>query len=324
MKRHLIFCIKLLVTLVPAYFAYTNIVSNPEFDSSDFANLIANMKAWPLAVAVLCLFASNFTGCLQWKSLLQKQGVDMNYWHLFKLYFIGLFFNNFMPGNVGGDVKKVYDIRVQGGQDTVGAGLTATFFDRFFGLFFMTLLALGVGFMFFVRDPSQRMFVLPSLWCFLGFCVLFAALFSKRIGRVLASIAKKIFPEGIFNRIVRMQDRFQYFRIWSLWGEITVLSAVTQILRILVHYFCGLALGLDIAVSWYFFYIPLVAIISALPISIGGFGPRELLAQSLFARVGVPHLESVVVQLLAYLAGLVVSLLGAFFFLTDGGKKQVK
>ena len=50
---------------------------------------------------------------------------------------------------------------------------------------------------------------------------------------------------------------------------------------------------------------------SALPISIGGFGPREFLAQSLFARAGVPGLESVVIQLLAYFVSLILSLFGA-------------
>jgi hypothetical protein len=65
-----------------------------------------------------------------------------------------------------------------------------------------------------------------------------------------------------------------------------------------------------------------VALVSALPISIGGFGPRELLAQSLFAKAGVPVLESVIVQLLAYLAGLVISLFGAIFFVLDNGKKN--
>ena len=96
-----------------------------------------------------------------------------------------------MPGNVGGDVKKVYDIRMQGGQDTVGAGLTATFFDRFFGLFFITLFALGVGFLFFMHDEEQRAFMWPSLWIFLGFCVLFASMFSRRLGRLLNAILNK-------------------------------------------------------------------------------------------------------------------------------------
>ena len=324
MKRYLVFFLKVFVTVALAYVVFRNIAKTPGFDSGDLGSILSHIKIWPLIVALLCLFLSNFTGCWQWKKLLETQGVRLTYFHVFRLYFVGLFFNNFMPGNVGGDVKKVYDIRVQGGVDSVGAGLTATFFDRLFGFFFLTLLALGVGTLFFIHDPAQRVFVLPSLWTFLGFCVLFATIFSRRIGNGVGKLLALVLPEKITSRFFRMLERFRSFRIWKLWGSLFLLSTVTQILRVLVHYFCGLALGLDIAVSWYFFYIPLVALVSALPISIGGFGPRELLAQSLFARAGVPVLESVIVQLLAYLAGLIVSLLGAIFFLLDNGKKLKK
>ncbi len=322
MKRCLIFLLKIVVTIALAYIVFRNIANTPGFDSNDLEKVLSQIKVWPLFVALLCLLVSNLTGCLQWKTLLKTQGVRLSYFHVLRLYFVGLFFNNFMPGNVGGDVKKVYDIRVQGGVDSVGAGLTATFFDRLFGFFFLTLLALGVGSLFFIHDPEQRAFIIPSLWVFLGFCVLFAAIFSRRIGESLAKLLSLIFPENINTRILRMLERFRSFRIWNLWGKLFVLSTITQVLRVLVHYFCGIALGLDIAVSWYFFYIPLVALVSALPISIGGFGPRELLAQSLFAKAGVPVLESVIVQLLAYLAGLVISLFGAIFFVLDNGKKN--
>ena len=322
MKRCLIFLLKIVVTIALAYIVFRNIANTPGFDSNDLEKVLSQIKVWPLFVALLCLLVSNFTGCLQWKTLLKTQGVRLSYFHVLRLYFVGLFFNNFMPGNVGGDVKKVYDIRVQGGVDSVGAGLTATFFDRLFGFFFLTLLALGVGSLFFIHDPEQRAFIIPSLWVFLGFCVLFAAIFSRRIGESLAKLLALIFPENINTRVLRMLERFRSFRIWNLWGKLFVLSTITQVLRVLVHYFCGIALGLDIAVSWYFFYIPLVALVSALPISIGGFGPRELLAQSLFAKAGVPVLESVIVQLLAYLAGLVISLFGAIFFVLDNGKKN--
>lgn len=322
MKRCLIFLLKIVVTIALAYIVFRNIANTPGFDSNDLEKVLSQIKVWPLFVALLCLLVSNLTGCLQWKTLLKTQGVRLSYFHVLRLYFVGLFFNNFMPGNVGGDVKKVYDIRVQGGVDSVGAGLTATFFDRLFGFFFLTLLALGVGSLFFIHDPEQRAFIIPSLWVFLGFCVLFAAIFSRRIGESLAKLLALIFPENINTWVLRMLERFRSFRIWNLWGKLFVLSTITQVLRVLVHYFCGIALGLDIAVSWYFFYIPLVALVSALPISIGGFGPRELLAQSLFAKAGVPVLESVIVQLLAYLAGLVISLFGAIFFVLDNGKKN--
>ena len=318
LKSTLVFCLKLLVTLIPAYFVYNNIVKAPDWSIDDLYTLFSWNSVLPFALALLCMFLSNFSACLQWKLLLEKQGVKLSYWRLLKLYYVGLFFNNFMPGNVGGDVKKVYDIRMQGGQDTVGAGLTATFFDRLFGLFFITLFAIAVGLLFFMHDAAQRAFMWPSLWIFFGFCVLFASLFSRRLGLLLNKILCRILPEKIGLRLTHMFRRFQSFRTVNLWLAITGLSAVTQSLRIFVHYFCGMAVGVDLTMSWYFYYIPLVAIVSALPISIGGFGPRELLAQSLFARAGVPGLESVVIQLLAYFVSLLLSLFGALGFLLGG------
>ena len=321
LKSLLIFCLKLVVTIVPAYFVYCNIVNDPEWDVSDLYRLFKSDSVVPLFLALLCLAVSNFTACYQWKLLLEKQGVCMSYGKLLKLYHVGLFFNNFMPGNVGGDVKKVYDIRMQGGQDTVGAGFTATVFDRLFGLFFITLFALAVGALFFVHDAEQRAFIWPSVWIFMGFCVLFAALLSRRIGKFFCNLAAKILPEKIETRLLRMFERFQKFRSKKLWMNIICLSTVTQALRIFVHFFCGIAVGVNLSMSWYFYYIPLVAIVSALPISIGGFGPREFLAQSLFARAGVPGLESVVIQLLAYFVSLILSLFGAVVFLM--GQKPV-
>ena len=307
LKSVLIFCLKLVVTIVPAYFVYRNIVMAPDWSIDDLYRLFSTHSIWPLFVALLCLGLSNFTACLQWKLLLEKQNVKLGYGHLLKLYYVGLFFNNFMPGNVGGDAKKVYDIRMQGGQDSVGAGLTATFFDRLYGLFFITLFALAMGLLFFMHDEAQRSFMWPSVWIFLGFCALFAALCSRRLGRLLCKVLTKVFPKKINERLIHMFERFQHFRSAKLLVSINLLSAVTQGLRILVHYFCGIAVGVDLSISWYFYYIPLVAIVSALP-----------LAQSLFARAGVPGLESVVIQLLAYFVSLLLSLFGAFVFLLGG------
>lgn len=323
MKSALVFLLKLVVTVVPAYFVCRNIVMAPDWDVGDLYRLFSADSVLPFVLALVCLLASNFTACLQWKYLLERQGVNLTYGHLLKLYYVGLFFNNFMPGNMGGDVKKIYDIRMQGGQDTVGAGLTATVFDRLLGLFFVTLFALAMGCLFFVHDEVQRSFIWPSVWIFLGFCTLFACLCSRRLGKICCTLMAVCLPKSVEERLSRMFNRFQFFRSSKLWMQVTLLSTITQSLRIFVHYFCGIAVGVDLSISWYFYYIPLVAIVSALPISIGGFGPREFLAQSLFAKAGVASLESVVIQLLAYFVSLVLSLFGAFVFLL-GGKPEVQ
>jgi len=321
LKQHAVFAVKLVVTLVPAYFVYKNIVSAPDWDVGDLFRLFSVDSVKPFVLALVCLAVSNFTACLQWKLLLERQGVHLTYGRLLKLYYVGLFFNNFMPGNVGGDVKKVYDIRMQGGQDSVGAGFTATVFDRLYGLFFVTIFTLAMGALFFAYDDAQRAFLWPSVWIFLGFCTMFAALFSRRLGNLCCLAMSKVLPCRVQERVIHMFNRFRDFRSVKLWIQISLLSVATQSLRILVHYFCGIAVGVALSISWYFYYIPLVAIVSALPISIGGFGPREFLAQSLFARAGVASLESVVIQLLAYFVSLLLSLFGAFAFLL-GGKPE--
>ena len=95
-KSALVFALKLVVTLVPAYFVYRNIVSSPDWDIGDLYRLFSKQSVWPFVLALVCLAASNFTACLQWKLLLERQGVHLSYGHLLKLYYVGLFFNNFI------------------------------------------------------------------------------------------------------------------------------------------------------------------------------------------------------------------------------------
>lgn len=315
------FLLKVVVTLVPAWLVWRNIWSTPGIDGQDFWNLMESIHSGYLVLAVLALLFSYLLGAAQWRLLLVRQGVSMSYREVTRLNFVGLFFNNFMPGNVGGDLKKIVDVRSESGQ-SLGAGLSATIFDRLFGLFFLNALALAVGLLFFIRDPSKSPFLLPSLFVFLGFCLLFAAMFSRRIGLFAERVMAVLLPKRFVERFAGLRDRFHLFRSGQVWLQIFVLSILIQVLRVLVHWLCGLAIGVDIAVSWYFYFIPIVAVVSAIPISIGGFGPREWLAQSLFARVGVGALESVVVQLLAYLVSFVVSMVGGVAFLFHHQKQK--
>ena len=297
MKNVIIFFLKLAVSATLCFFVWKSISATPV--------KIGDVEYKFLFFAVSCIFLSYLSGCLQWKLLLAKQNISMTYVNLVRFYFVGCFFNNFMPGNVGGDIKKIYDIN-QNSKESVGAAVSATVLDRLCGLYILCGFALAVGAAFFWQDPEQKYFLLPSLLVFLVFSIGLYLLFSRKLGKLLSFFG---------DRVLHLHGRFQAFRTKKLFAQIFSLSVVTQSFRVLSHYFCGLAIGVDISVSWYFYYVPLIAIVSALPISIGGFGPREFMAQSLFARVGVEPMEAVLVQLLAYGANLVVSLLGAIDFL---------
>jgi hypothetical protein len=58
----------------------------------------------------------------------------------------------------------------------------------------------------------------------------------------------------------------------------------TQALRIIVNYFVGRALALEIPLYFYFIFIPVVAVAMMLPVSLNGYGVAEVVGGLLFSR----------------------------------------
>jgi len=86
----------------------------------------ADMR-WLMAAMGIFLI-SGILGVVQWKILLKNRGIPISFFRAFRLYFIGMFFNNFIFGGIVGDAVKVASIRSQNGKGM--AGLAATFLDR--------------------------------------------------------------------------------------------------------------------------------------------------------------------------------------------------
>ena len=91
-----------------------------------------------VGLAILVFFVSNVLGALQWHFLLAASGVRLTFAQTFRFYFVGLFFNNFLPANIGGDAIKIYD--VSRGGSYVYRVTAVTLIDRFIGIFGLCLL----------------------------------------------------------------------------------------------------------------------------------------------------------------------------------------
>ncbi len=62
-----------------------------------------------LAAAALLLVFSNLVGSYQWHRLLDMAGIRIPFWKTCAYFHVGLFFNNFLPANIGGDIARVLD-----------------------------------------------------------------------------------------------------------------------------------------------------------------------------------------------------------------------
>ncbi len=106
--------------------------------------LLQKAAGMPLALsaAVSCLLISYTLVAIRWHLLLRIKGLYLGFRTVFKVSMIGMFFNSFLPGGVGGDAVRIgYLFRSQPGDRP--AAMLSVIFDRIMGLCgLLTLLAL--------------------------------------------------------------------------------------------------------------------------------------------------------------------------------------
>lgn len=289
--------------------------------SADLLGLVAGMDRRLLAVAAGCFFCSNVLASVQWYRLLVAAGIEISWPRAFRFYFVGLFFNNFLPANIGGDAVKVYDITRTGGR--VYNAIAATVLDRVIGIVAMCVLATAAT----AAVVSGMVLSGGAGTPWSAYLILFAvcvggavALFSFRApGRLLRVVAGRIGVFGIGSKMIRVLDDLHAYRNRKrLVGGLVGLSLAIQCMRVATHILVGTALGISFShglfVQFYVF-VPLLSLAMIPPVTINGLGIREGLGVVLLGRVGIGRADAFAVEFLTYVISVAVSLLGLVFFL---------
>src|SRR5262249_58587733 len=87
-----------------------------------------------------------------------------------------------------------------------------------------------------------------------------------------------------------------------------------QVMRIGVHILFARALGLRVEPAYFFLFVPLLAVIVSLPISLNGIGVREGAGILLFGMVGLDRASAFALQFGPYLVAVGVSPIGGMVF----------
>jgi len=270
-----------------------------------------------LAAAVGIFFVSVIIGVVQWQLLLANRGLDLPFARSFKLYYVGMFFNNFIMGGIVGDAVKVTSIRSQDGKGKIG--LAATVLDRFAGLWAMcgfavvgSIILLNRGMLTHGRITTAVIALFAAFALFAGIMLF---LMSKPLQNIFFSVTGR-FPicqkfrvkEMLSEMLIEAQD-------YKLLASVAVLAILTQFLRISVHVLTAASLGLLTPENfqYFFIFVPIIAMLMTIPLP---FGAREAFGGVLFALAGFPPEEAVIMGFLASLIGIAVSSLGGIFFVT--------
>jgi uncharacterized protein (TIRG00374 family) len=271
---------------------------------------------WGYLAAALGVYAlSAVGGAAQWSWILRVAGVATPLRELHRLYFVGLFFNNFLPANVGGDAVKIFDLGRQEGRPL--KIFCSTLLDRLLGLSSLTLLALLA-----VGTASYRAAALPPVYpFFLALMILVGVLLlllSRRVATRVSPLLRRLRLERLAARMDAVHAEFRLYRAQLHWFMAVFMFAMgVQALRVLTHILVAIGLCIPLTGNQglqLFVLVPLLGILIALPISVNGIGLREYTAADTFGVAGFSPSAAVAMQLVAYLVQVSVSLIGGWFF----------
>ncbi|HZL99647.1 MAG TPA: lysylphosphatidylglycerol synthase transmembrane domain-containing protein, partial [Planctomycetota bacterium] len=101
---------------------------------------LANIRFEIWVLGCLCLLAATCLSIVRWFMLMRSVGVETTAWTVFRLGWIGVFFNNVLPGLTGGDLAKaVYATRDHPNQRT--DAVISVIVDRVIGIVALALIA---------------------------------------------------------------------------------------------------------------------------------------------------------------------------------------
>lgn len=246
---------------------------------------------------------------------------NISIWQSFKLTVIGIFFNFFVPGGVGGDVVKGVVMK-KNTQVSGGAAAFAVIMDRVLGL--ATMSALSILAFLFVPEhlrasPKVQILALFLLAIFSLITTFLAILVSSRVRRVLLLSISRVLPGVLRDKIeVFHAKQKQYAYSWSLLIQASFWSLLSQIFSIYFFYLLGQILipELTIPFSIYVFVVPVGFMLTAVPISPGGIGVGQAAFLFLFQKALNLDTDLGSISISGFqFYQLLWGLLGAYFFI---------
>jgi uncharacterized protein (TIRG00374 family) len=278
-------------------------------------------QGWLVAAWVLLLL-SNLLGSYQWERLLAAAGIRIPFWKVVAYYHVGLFFNNFLPAGIGGDIARVVDASRYG--PTRGAAISSVVMDRLIGTVAIAGLALVT-----TLPALDRFHLWLAYIAVVGFfavsMTLVWAVFHPRLLPALERALAKIGLGGLKPVLDDLAERLAGFRDQRrLFLGLLAVATIVQLSRVAVHVLVAQALGLRIPIAYFLLFVPLLAVIVSLPISFNGIGVREGAGMILFGLVGVGRAQAFSLQFTTYLVAVAVSMIGALVFFARIPRRAAK
>tara|TARA_R110002051_G_scaffold325867_1_gene432541 strand:+ start:73270 stop:74139 length:870 start_codon:yes stop_codon:yes gene_type:complete len=274
-NKKLITALKFIISGFLIYFIFTKI------SLEEVLQTLKKTQPLFLFLALVFFIGSKVVASFRVNLYFGQLQVFLTEWSNLKLYILGMFYNLFLPGGIGGDAYKGYVIKKEFEVSTKKI-VSALVLDRLSGLLLLFIYA----------------------------CVLISFLDLNSVWPI-EYIASALIILSIIVFWAIQKKFFTYLTpiFWTSFGY----SFLVQLFQLASAYFILKALQIEFNTSPYLFIFLVSSIVSVIPLTIGGIGSREL---TFFYGATLLHLDentSIGVSMVFFLITALVSFVGVFY-----------
>lgn len=277
-------------------------------DWASFAGTFQKLRVeiWLLAVGLLCV--TQVVSAVRWQIFAQHFGFSETVPRLTAFYFIGMFFNLLLPTSVGGDVVRAWYLNAGSGRQL--QAFISVVLDRLNGLLMLLALA-SVATIFF--GPDLPNWIMAAVWGMVA---------SAAIGLTgLTWLSRRGMHKT--GRLTQLAAALPLLWQPRLLLPTTMLSVFVQVANVVIVMMVGFALDLGVPTSFYWILVPLVTLLTLLPVSVNGMGVREGATALLLSPFGVNQGAALTLALAWFAVHAFASLLGGVVYAFGGFARPI-
>ncbi len=267
-----------------------------------------------LGLAFGLLFVGYIISAFRWRTLIRAQGGNVPILYLIRSFMVAVFFNNFLPSTVGGDIVRMYDSWRVGGSKSDAVAVVLV--DRFLGVLVLlcfALIALTLDQGIVGQIPLIGWWVTAGI----GGAALLAWLALNIPAARIDTLATNSggLAKIIASALTKILGSFQVYRsASSAILRAFVLSVLLQI-NVVVHFvLIARGVGIMVPVESMFLIVPVAIFVMMLPLSINAIGVREAIFVFFFSLYGVPDFQALALAWISYGFTLTHGVLGGIVF----------
>lgn len=275
LKKHLKTAFKVLVTVGAVGYVFSKV------DIDELRHTLKSADIFWLVLSFLAFNISKIVSSVRLNFYFKALGLRLSEFENLQLYYMGMFYNLFLPGGISGDGYKIYLLHKR--HDTAYKGLLqATLLDRISGLAALLFFA---GILFSLSTFAD-------LFPILGFLSLMSVLL--------------VLPANYF-----MTKHF-FLLFLPVLSATTLYAFIVQFMQLVAALFIVLSLAAAPDMADYLTLFLISSVVAVLPVSIGGIGVRELTFLYGFEIMRRDVNTAVTFSMIFFMITAVSSLIGAF------------